>query len=131
MIRIKIRSKTKNMIKINENQCVTKIGRWYYLEMFDDNDVLVSKSTITKPEYDRAIRLNRFIADEDMTVGDRIIEILYQKKISQVELSKRTGIAQSCIADWKHKSTSPAANKIMAICEVLECTPEELLKGAK
>ncbi len=118
------------MTQINENQFVYKKNRWYYLDEYDSNQVVHTR-TIKKEEYDRAIRLKRFIANEDMTVGDRIIQIMHDKGIKQIELSKHTGIAQSCIADWKHKSTSPAANKIMSICEVLECTPEELLKGAK
>ena len=117
--------------QLNNNQYVIKKNRWYYLYTCDENNVVSTKRTITKEEYDRAIRLKRFIATDNMTVGDRIIQIMHDKGIMQTEMSKRTGIAQSCIADWKHKSTSPAANKIMTICEVLECTPEELLKGAK
>ena len=118
------------MTQLNENQFVYKKNRWYYLDEYDSNQVVHTR-TIKKEEYDRAIRLKRFIGSDDMTVGDRIIQIMHDKGIKQIELSEHTGIAQSCIADWKHKSTSPAANKIMSICEVLECTPEELLKGAK
>lgn len=118
------------MIQLNENQFVYKKNRWYYLDEYDSKQEVQTR-TIKKEEYDRAIRLKRFIANDEMTVGDKIIEMLHTKGIKQIELSERTGIAQSCIADWKHKSTSPAANKIMAICEVLECTPEDILKGAK
>lgn len=119
------------MIQINNSQYVEKKGRWYYLYHYDENEVLNSKSTITKSEYDRAIRLKRFIGDNSMTVGDRIIEIINNRGIQQLELSKATGISQSCIADWKTKSTSPAANKIIPICDFLGITPEELLRGAK
>ena len=119
------------MIQINNSQYVEKKGRWYYLYHYDDNEVLNSKSTITKSEYDRAIRLKKYIPDNSMTVGDRIIEIMYLKGISQLALSKATGISQSCIADWKNKSTSPAANKIIPICDFLNITPEELLRGAR
>lgn len=118
-------------IQINETQYVIKKNRWYYLYTCDESGVVSAKITISKEEYDRAIRLKRFIANDEMTVGDRIIQIMHNKGIKQIEMSRRTGISQSCIADWKSKSTSPAANKIMSICEVLECTPEELLKGAK
>lgn len=117
------------MVQINELQSVVKKGRWYYLHTRDG--ALTLKNTITKSEYERAIRLKRFIADDSMTVGDRIIEILNNRGIQQLELSKATGISQSCIADWKTKSTSPAANKIIPICDFLGITPEELLRGAK
>ena len=119
------------MIQINKLQCVEKKGRWYYFYSYDEDHVLISKTTISKSEYDRAIRLKRFISDDSMTVGDRIIEILNNRGIQQLELSKATGISQSCIADWKTKSTSPAANKIIPICDFLGITPEELLRGAK
>ncbi len=118
------------MIQLNENQFIYKKNRWYYLDEYDSNQEVHTR-TIKKEEYDRAIRLKRFIANDEMTVGDKIIEMMHTKGIKQIDLSVKTGIAQSCIADWKHKSTSPAANKIMSICEVLECTPEDILKGAK
>lgn len=118
------------MIIINESQSVEKKGRWYYLREYYGNDI-AEDHTISKSEYDRAIRLKKYVADNSMTVGDRIIEIMYQKGISQIALSKATGISQSCIADWKTKSTSPAANKIIPICDFLGITPEELLRGAK
>ena len=52
-----------------------------------------------------------------------------EKGFTQLEFSEATGIAQSTISDWKHKKTNPAANKIMIICDVLECTPYDILKG--
>ena len=65
------------------------------------------------------------------TVSDRIFELLKEKKMSQKEFAKRTGIAESSISDWKRKRTNPVSDKILIICEALEVTPYELLSGAE
>ena len=65
------------------------------------------------------------------TVSDRIFELLKEKKMSQKEFAKRTGIAESSISDWKRKRTNPVSDKILIICEVLDITPYELLSGAE
>ena len=65
------------------------------------------------------------------TVSDRIFELLKEKKMSQKEFAKRTGIAESSISDWKRKRTNPVSDKILVICEVLDITPYELLSGAE
>lgn len=62
-----------------------------------------------------------------MTISERIFKIMGEKKITQLELSKNTGIGQSTISDWKTKKTNPSADKIMIICAALEVTPEDLL----
>lgn len=63
-----------------------------------------------------------------MIISERMFNIMNDKKITQLELSKQTGISQSTIADWKRKKTNPSADKIMKICRALEVTPEELLQ---
>lgn len=65
------------------------------------------------------------------TISDRIFELLRERKLSQKEFSKRTGIAESTISDWKRKRTNPVSDKIMIISEVLGVTPSELLSGAE
>lgn len=64
-----------------------------------------------------------------MTVGQRIFCLLEEKKMTQVEFSKRTGIATTTISDWRKKNTNPGSEKIMQICAALEVTPEYLLSG--
>ena len=64
-----------------------------------------------------------------MTVGQRIFYLLEEKKMTQVEFSKRTGIATTTISDWRKKNTNPGSEKIMQICAALEITPEFLLSG--
>ena len=66
-----------------------------------------------------------------MLISERIYKYLEEKNISQLEFSKRTGISQSTISDWRRKRTNPSADKIMIICDVLEVTPYDLLLGTE
>ena len=60
---------------------------------------------------------------------ERIFYEMEQKNITQLELSRRTGIATSNISDWKKKKTNPKANCLLSICDALEITPDQLLTG--
>ncbi len=64
-----------------------------------------------------------------MTIRDRIFDKLEELNLTQKEFSKRTGIAESTVSDWRKKRTNPTAEKIMIICKVLDVTPEWLLSG--
>lgn len=65
-----------------------------------------------------------------MTISEKIFSIMKEKGISQLTLAQKTGIGQSTISDWKTKKTNPSANKILAICDALECTPYDILEDA-
>ena len=64
-----------------------------------------------------------------MIISERIFCVMEQKNITQLELSRRTGIATSNISDWKKKKTNPKADCLLSICDALEITPEHLLTG--
>jgi transcriptional regulator with XRE-family HTH domain len=64
-----------------------------------------------------------------MLISERIYKYIAERGLSQIEFSKRTGISQSTISDWRRKGTNPSSDKIMVICDVLEITPLELLTG--
>ncbi len=64
-----------------------------------------------------------------MTASERILQLLDDRNISQKDFSKKTGIPQSTISDWRKKRTNPASDKIMIICKTLNITPEWLLSG--
>ncbi len=64
-----------------------------------------------------------------MTISERIFERLEQLDMTQKELSKRTGIKETAISEWRKKKTNPSSEKIMPICEALNVTPEWLLSG--
>lgn len=63
-----------------------------------------------------------------MIISERIFKVMKKKGITQLELSKNTGISQSCISDWKTKKTNPQADKLMLICDYLEVPVEEILQ---
>ena len=64
-----------------------------------------------------------------MIISERIFYMMEKKNMTQLELSKRTGIATSNISDWKKKKTNPKADSLLSICDALEITPEQLLTG--
>lgn len=64
-----------------------------------------------------------------MIISERIFKLLKEQDMSQNDFAKRVGLGGSTISDWKTKKTNPSADKIMAICEVLNVTPEQLLTG--
>ncbi len=64
-----------------------------------------------------------------MTISERLFQIMEEQHISQVELSRRTGISTRTISDWRKKKTNPGADKILIICEVLNLDPRTLLAG--
>ena len=66
-----------------------------------------------------------------MIISERVFKIMNERGMSQVDFSRKTGISQSTISDWKRKKTNPAADKIMTICEVLGVTPYEILQSRK
>lgn len=64
-----------------------------------------------------------------MIISERIFYMMEKKNMTQLELSKKTGIATSNISDWKKKKTNPKADCLLSICDALEITPEQLLTG--
>ena len=66
-----------------------------------------------------------------MTISERIFGLIRERGYTQKEFSKRTGIAESTISDWKKKGTNPVSDKILIICKVLEVSPYFLLSGSE
>ena len=64
-----------------------------------------------------------------MLISERIYKYIAERGMSQIEFSRRTGISQSTISDWRRKGTNPSSDKIMVICDVLDISPMELLTG--
>ena len=62
-----------------------------------------------------------------MILSEKIFDILDKKHISRKQFAEETGIAQSTISDWKRKKTNPAADNLVAICDALQITPNQLL----
>ena len=63
-----------------------------------------------------------------MIISERIFKIMEDRGMNQIEFSRKTGISQSTISDWKRKKTNPASDKIMVICDVLNVSPYDVLQ---
>ena len=63
-----------------------------------------------------------------MIISERIFKIMEERGMTQIEFSRKTGISQSTISDWKRKKTNPAADKIMVICDALNVSPYDVLQ---
>ena len=64
-----------------------------------------------------------------MTISERIFERLAQLSMTQKDFAENAGIKQSTISEWKKNKTNPSSDKLMAICKVLDVSPEWLLSG--
>lgn len=62
-----------------------------------------------------------------MNIYERIFDRLEELHMSQIELSRRTGIATSTISDWRKKKINPQADKLVAICKALDMPLVDLL----
>ncbi len=62
-----------------------------------------------------------------MNIYEKIFARLEELHISQIELSRRTGIATSTISDWRKKKINPQADKLVAICRALDMSLVDLL----
>ena len=62
-----------------------------------------------------------------MNIYERIFERLEELHMSQIELSRKTGIATSTISDWRKKKINPQADKLVAICKALDMSLVDLL----
>lgn len=64
-------------------------------------------------------------------IYEKIFERLEELHMSQIELSRRTGIATSTISDWRKKKINPQADKLVAICTALDMSLVDLLCDEK
>ena len=62
-----------------------------------------------------------------MKFQERIRELRMQKGLSQMELSKATGLSQSAIAKWELGKTEPTATAIVTLSKFFGETADYLL----
>lgn len=62
-----------------------------------------------------------------MNIYEKIFARLEELHMSQIELSRKTGIATSTISDWRKKKMNPQADKLVAICKALDMSLVDLL----
>ena len=62
-----------------------------------------------------------------MNIGERLKELRNEKNLSQMELSKATGISQSSIARWELKKSEPTASDIIVLAKFFGESADYLL----
>jgi transcriptional regulator with XRE-family HTH domain len=58
---------------------------------------------------------------------NRLKSVMKERKITQTELAKRTGIRQSSISDWLNDRYEPKQDKVYIIAKALNVSPAWLL----
>ena len=64
-----------------------------------------------------------------MTIGNRVLELLLEKNLTQKELAQYLGTKPSTINGWKEPNRNPSSRAIVPICEFLGVSYEYLLTG--
>ncbi len=63
-----------------------------------------------------------------MSIGDRIRDLRWDRRLKQVELARRAGIAQNTLSRIEIGETTPSVPTVVKIADVLEVPTSELLK---
>lgn len=71
------------------------------------------------------------VSNNENTIMLAIFARLEELHMSQIELSRRTGIATSTISDWRKKKINPQADKLFSICKALDMSLVDLLCDEK
>ena len=62
-----------------------------------------------------------------MNFSERLKELREEKNVSQMELSKATGLSQSAIARWELNKTEPNASALITLSEYFNESVDYLL----
>ncbi len=79
---------------------------------------------IQYPKSRNMIAMRRILI---VNIYEKIFARLEDLHMSQIELSRRTGIATSTISDWRKKQINPQADKLVSICKALDMSLVDLL----
>ena len=61
------------------------------------------------------------------TFGERLNMVLYEQRLSQVELDKRTGIGRANISRYVCNKQMPTVDSLISICKTLDVSSDWLL----
>lgn len=60
-------------------------------------------------------------------ISQRIKDLRIEHKLTQVQLSKDTGLSQAIIAQWETGVKTPSAESIVVLAKYFNCTADYLL----
>lgn len=64
-----------------------------------------------------------------MNISERLFKIMKERGVKAVEVAKKLNINKSTVSNWKNRKTTPPAEYIIPICELLQVSPYYLLTG--
>lgn len=64
-------------------------------------------------------------------IGNRIKQRRKEKKLTQKDIEKETGISSGNISDIENGNKLPSSNTIISLSKILECSTDYILKGYK
>ncbi|MGN0973181.1 MAG: helix-turn-helix domain-containing protein [Bacilli bacterium] len=62
-----------------------------------------------------------------MRFCDKLPKLRKEKNLSQEQLADRLNVSRQAVSKWENGSSYPDMDKIMLLCDVLDCTLDELL----
>ena len=66
-----------------------------------------------------------------MTFGERLLEYRNREGLSKEKLAEKVGVTRQTVSKWETNQSVPDFDKIIPLCEALEISTEELIKGEK
>lgn len=66
-----------------------------------------------------------------MTIGEKILNLRKQKKLSQEEVANCLNVSRQTISKWETDQSTPDLDKIEPLCELFEISADELIIGKK
>ena len=66
-----------------------------------------------------------------MSIGDRIIDLRKQKKLSQGQLAEIVGVSPQAVSKWESGQNSPDTIKLIHLADILDTDVEYLATGRK
>ena len=64
-----------------------------------------------------------------MNISERLFKTMKEKGIKARALEKKLNVRSSTVSNWRTRGTTPPAEYLIPICEVLEVSPYFLLTG--
>ena len=62
-----------------------------------------------------------------MKFGDKLIALRKKKGLSQEELAEKLSVSRQSVSKWESNNTYPETDKIVQICNIFECSMDDLI----
>lgn len=73
--------------------------------------------------------MQTFLKGTNMTINQRLFEVMATKNIKASDLAKELDINKSVISAWKNRGTNPPIEYTVQICKLLDISIEYLITG--